>query len=55
MNEFFIEKVELLKQRNPNVPLDPLAKLREFRPVTPNEVLDIDTASTHKIYVDTVW
>ena len=51
MNNFFIDKVAQLRQRIPQVDLDPLAKLREtlssrvctfqFKPVEPDEVMQI--------------
>ena len=68
MNNFFIDKVTLLRQQIPDTNSDPMAKLREsmetrdcsmkFRPVTPKEVLDIimglkNSKSTGVDYIDT--
>ena len=68
MNNFFINKVRLLRQRIPPVQTDPLSKLREafrdrtctmrFQPVKPEEVLKIisglkNSKSTVTDYLDT--
>jgi hypothetical protein len=55
MNNFFLEQVALLRQRIPQVDLDPLAKLREtlqdrectfkFKPVKPDDVMKINLVS----------